>query len=99
MGKAPVEPTVSVVAQQWNHHVAMHLLLRLKKLEWLRYIEPLLTGNLLTPGCSEKSALQGFCDAELITRRLYWPILLATLFCYVVLTQSVKMWLVRKARL
>lgn len=28
---------------------------------------------------------------------LYWPILLATLLCYVVLTQSVKMWLVRKA--
>ncbi|HEY5892547.1 MAG TPA: magnesium-translocating P-type ATPase [Chthoniobacterales bacterium] len=28
---------------------------------------------------------------------LYWPILLATLFCYVVLTQTVKMWLVRKA--
>jgi len=28
---------------------------------------------------------------------LYWPILLATLFCYVVLTQSVKMWLIRKA--
>jgi P-type Mg2+ transporter len=28
---------------------------------------------------------------------LYWPILLATLFCYVVLTQTVKTWLVRKA--
>jgi len=28
---------------------------------------------------------------------LYWPILLATLFCYVVLTQTVKMWLIRKA--
>ena len=28
---------------------------------------------------------------------LYWPILLATLLCYVVLTQAVKMWLVRKA--
>lgn len=27
---------------------------------------------------------------------LYWPILLATLFCYVVLTQGVKMWLIRK---
>jgi Mg2+-importing ATPase len=27
---------------------------------------------------------------------LYWPILLATLFCYVVLTQIVKMWLIRK---
>jgi P-type Mg2+ transporter len=29
--------------------------------------------------------------------RLYWPILLATLLCYVVLTQAVKMWLIRKA--
>lgn len=28
---------------------------------------------------------------------LYWPILLATLLCYVVLTQAVKMWLFRKA--
>jgi len=28
---------------------------------------------------------------------LYWPILLATLLCYVVLTQAVKMWLIRKA--
>jgi Mg2+-importing ATPase len=28
---------------------------------------------------------------------LYWPILLATLLCYVVLTQVVKMWLIRKA--
>ena len=28
---------------------------------------------------------------------LYWPLLLATLFCYVVLTQAVKMWLIRKA--
>lgn len=28
---------------------------------------------------------------------LYWPILLATLLCYVVLTQLVKMWLIRKA--
>ena len=28
---------------------------------------------------------------------LYWPILLATLFCYIVLTQLVKMWLIRKA--
>jgi Mg2+-importing ATPase len=27
---------------------------------------------------------------------LYWPILLATLLCYVVLTQIVKMWLIRK---
>lgn len=27
---------------------------------------------------------------------LYWPVLVATLFCYVVLTQFVKMWLVRK---
>jgi Mg2+-importing ATPase len=27
---------------------------------------------------------------------LYWPILLATLLCYVVLTQAVKMWLIRK---
>ena len=27
----------------------------------------------------------------------YWPILLATLLCYVVLTQAVKMWLIRKA--
>jgi Mg2+-importing ATPase len=27
---------------------------------------------------------------------LYWPILLATLFCYVALTQLVKMWLLRK---
>lgn len=28
---------------------------------------------------------------------LYWPILLATLLCYVVLTQLIKMWLIRKA--
>ncbi len=28
---------------------------------------------------------------------LYWPILLATLLCYVLLTQAVKMWLIRKA--
>ena len=28
---------------------------------------------------------------------LYWPLLLATLFCYLVLTQLVKMWLIRKA--
>jgi Mg2+-importing ATPase len=28
---------------------------------------------------------------------LYWPILLGTLLCYVVLTQTVKMWLIRKA--
>ena len=28
---------------------------------------------------------------------LYWPILLVTLASYVVLTQTVKMWLVRKA--
>ena len=28
--------------------------------------------------------------------RLFWPILLATLVCYVVLTQLVKMWLIRK---
>ncbi|MEO8613791.1 MAG: magnesium-translocating P-type ATPase, partial [Luteolibacter sp.] len=28
---------------------------------------------------------------------LYWPILLATLLCYIVLTQLVKMWLIRKA--
>jgi Mg2+-importing ATPase len=28
---------------------------------------------------------------------LYWPILLVTLLCYVVLTQAVKMWLIRKA--
>jgi P-type Mg2+ transporter len=28
---------------------------------------------------------------------LYWPILFATLLCYVVLTQIVKMWLVRRA--
>ena len=28
---------------------------------------------------------------------LYWPMLLATLLCYVVLTQIVKMWLIRKA--
>jgi len=27
---------------------------------------------------------------------LYWPILLATLLCYVIATQAVKMWLVRK---
>ena len=27
---------------------------------------------------------------------LYWPILLATLLCYVFLTQAVKMWLIRK---
>jgi Mg2+-importing ATPase len=30
---------------------------------------------------------------------LYWPILLATVLCYVALTQAVKMWLIRKARL
>ena len=29
--------------------------------------------------------------------RLYWPLLVATLLCYVVLTQAVKMWLIRKA--
>lgn len=28
---------------------------------------------------------------------LYWPILLATLLCYIVLTHAVKMWLVRRA--
>ena len=28
---------------------------------------------------------------------LYWPLLFLTLFCYVVLTQGVKMWLIRKA--
>ena len=28
---------------------------------------------------------------------LYWPILLATLLCYVALTQAAKMWLIRKA--
>lgn len=28
---------------------------------------------------------------------LYWPLLALTLFCYVLLTQGVKMWLVRKA--
>ena len=28
---------------------------------------------------------------------LYWPILLGTLLCYIVLTQTVKMWLIRKA--
>ena len=27
----------------------------------------------------------------------YWPILLVTLLCYVILTQTVKMWLIRKA--
>ena len=27
---------------------------------------------------------------------LYWPLLLLTLFCYVLLTQGVKMWLIRK---
>ena len=29
--------------------------------------------------------------------RLYWPFLIATLLCYVALTQAVKMWLIRKA--
>ena len=28
--------------------------------------------------------------------QLYWPILFVTLLCYVVLTQIVKMWLMRK---
>jgi Mg2+-importing ATPase len=28
--------------------------------------------------------------------RLYWPILLATLVCYMVLTQGIKVWLLRK---
>jgi len=28
---------------------------------------------------------------------LYWPILFVTLLCYVVLTQIVKMWLMRKS--
>jgi Mg2+-importing ATPase len=28
---------------------------------------------------------------------LYWPLLALTLFCYVLLTQGVKMWLIRKA--
>jgi Mg2+-importing ATPase len=27
---------------------------------------------------------------------LYWPLLALTLFCYVLLTQGVKMWLIRK---
>ncbi|MCL2639565.1 MAG: magnesium-translocating P-type ATPase [Phycisphaerales bacterium] len=27
---------------------------------------------------------------------LYWPLILATLFCYVLLTQAVKVWLIRK---
>jgi Mg2+-importing ATPase len=27
---------------------------------------------------------------------LYWPLLAATLLCYVVLTQGVKMWLLRR---
>jgi Mg2+-importing ATPase len=27
---------------------------------------------------------------------LYWPLLLLTLFCYVLLTQGVKMWLTRR---
>jgi Mg2+-importing ATPase len=27
---------------------------------------------------------------------IYWPILFVTLLCYVVLTQLVKMWLIRK---
>jgi Mg2+-importing ATPase len=30
---------------------------------------------------------------------LYWPILLATMVAYVILTQLVKMWLIRKALL
>ena len=30
---------------------------------------------------------------------LYWPILLATLLCYIVLTQTVKVWLIRKGRI
>jgi P-type Mg2+ transporter len=29
--------------------------------------------------------------------RLYWPILFVTLLCYIVLTQIVKMWLMRKS--
>ena len=33
------------------------------------------------------------------TGALYWSILLATLLSYVVLTQTAKMWLIRKARL
>jgi Mg2+-importing ATPase len=27
---------------------------------------------------------------------LYWPLIALTLFCYVVLTQSVKVWLLRR---
>ena len=30
---------------------------------------------------------------------LYWPILLATLLCYIVLTQTVKVWLIKKGRI
>ena len=28
---------------------------------------------------------------------LYWPLLVLTMLCYIFLTQSVKMWLLRKA--
>ena len=30
-------------------------------------------------------------------RRRYWPLVILTLFCYVILTQTVKFWLIRKS--
>ena len=41
----------------------------------------------------EVAAALGFTQLPL----LYWPILLLTVLCYVVLTQVVKTWLIRKA--
>ena len=42
---------------------------------------------------SPVAAALGFTQLPL----LYWPILFLTVLCYVVLTQVVKMWLIRKA--
>ncbi|MEO8351356.1 MAG: cation transporting ATPase C-terminal domain-containing protein, partial [Chthoniobacteraceae bacterium] len=42
---------------------------------------------------SPVAAALGFTPLPL----LYWPILFVTALCYVVLTQAVKMWLIRRA--
>ena len=38
----------------------------------------------------------GFAPLDATLKPLYWPLIVLTLFCYVVLTQGVKMWLIRK---
>ncbi len=43
--------------------------------------------------CAPVASALGFTPLPL----LYWPILLETLLCHVVLTQAVKMWPIRKA--